>query len=339
MSNQTHFPPLGAIFGSGRSGTTWLGCILSSHPDVAYRFEPFHRSRSISSSNLNTIKNNIEQGNFSEEELWKLYQELKLAYSAWEKPPFFSKNHQSYRQKLRPFLYPLARKFNRFDQFYSSFFKPSSEPLLIFKEVTMTNLFVNLLKTKQVPLVYIIRHPCAVLSSLKKGQEKKLMAEGRRTVLKSLLAKHDPQLAESYKNQIDNNSLSILEQEALLWRVDNEKVLKSVHNQPNALLIWYEELTQNSLELSETLMSHFNLKMTKEVVRFLEESTQEKFSRLYRIQRGELGIDPYFSIFRNPQVSRDKWKETMSQEEKDEVLNIVQDSIVFLKGCELGGWD
>ncbi|MDJ0687655.1 MAG: hypothetical protein QNJ41_04015 [Xenococcaceae cyanobacterium MO_188.B32] len=38
---------MGALFGLGRSGTTWLGAIVASHPEILYRFEPFHRLQKI----------------------------------------------------------------------------------------------------------------------------------------------------------------------------------------------------------------------------------------------------------------------------------------------------
>ena len=36
-------PKIGAIFGTGRSGSTWVGAVINTHPKIAYRFEPFDR--------------------------------------------------------------------------------------------------------------------------------------------------------------------------------------------------------------------------------------------------------------------------------------------------------
>jgi hypothetical protein len=35
------FDSIAVISGAARSGTSWLGQILDSSPDVAYRFQPF----------------------------------------------------------------------------------------------------------------------------------------------------------------------------------------------------------------------------------------------------------------------------------------------------------
>jgi hypothetical protein len=43
MENDNYSPRIMGIFGTGRSGSSWLGSIIDSHPQVAYRFEPFHR--------------------------------------------------------------------------------------------------------------------------------------------------------------------------------------------------------------------------------------------------------------------------------------------------------
>jgi hypothetical protein len=44
LSNKTHSQllPVNFIVGCGRSGTTILGYVLSLHPNISYRFEPYH---------------------------------------------------------------------------------------------------------------------------------------------------------------------------------------------------------------------------------------------------------------------------------------------------------
>ncbi|MGL6343136.1 MAG: hypothetical protein ACRC80_28855, partial [Waterburya sp.] len=91
ISAQPSAPKLGGIFGTGRCGTTWLGAMVSSHPDVAYRFEPFHRLKK-SKIAIATALEKIRAEDFSAQDLNLIYQALLPAYPEVEKPPFFAKN-------------------------------------------------------------------------------------------------------------------------------------------------------------------------------------------------------------------------------------------------------
>ena len=93
IDDQRHDLKMGSIFGTGRSGTTWLGAMVSSHPEIAYRFEPFHRlgaTQPAVEEALETIRSN----EFSYKDLSSVYQALLPAYPQAEKPPFFPKNCQ-----------------------------------------------------------------------------------------------------------------------------------------------------------------------------------------------------------------------------------------------------
>ena len=109
MIDQNSSYSLGAIFGAGRSGTTWLGSVVSSHPDVAYRFEPFHRLENRN-NHLKEVRQKIESNSVSSQDLFLLYQALLPAAPEMEKQPFFSKTFERRFSKGEQLLWPLARK-------------------------------------------------------------------------------------------------------------------------------------------------------------------------------------------------------------------------------------
>ncbi|MDJ0687656.1 MAG: hypothetical protein QNJ41_04020 [Xenococcaceae cyanobacterium MO_188.B32] len=208
--------------------------------------------------------------------------------------------------------------------------------MLVFKEVDYPDMVVKFLTETEVPIVYIIRHPCAVVSSIMRGQENSLMPmpEPRMAVLKRVLNKHEPKLAKIYGEKLDK--LTISEQEALHWLVENGRALRICQKHSQGLIVIYEELTERPLEIAQKVFQHFNLTMPEESVAFIEESTKKSLTSA--IKRGEVNMNQYFTVFRDPKVSRDRWKEEMSKEDRIRVMQIVKDSPEFSLGAERGFW-
>ncbi|NEP08673.1 MAG: sulfotransferase [Symploca sp. SIO2C1] len=324
---------LGAIFGTGRSGTTWLGAILQSHPAISYRFEPFTRLQKTQVE-ISQALELIQSDAFSVKELPSIYQALLPAYPECEKPPFFPKNYPVRFSWGKSLTWPLARKNALGSCLFRYLYTPKGQPKLVFKEVDKAKLLIPLLARTEMPIAYIVRHPCAVISSVMRGQNNSIMPSGRRSVLKNLLAKYEPMLAEQYGERLETLKLS--EQEALLWLVEVGRSVSACQNSPNGLLVIYEELTERTLELTEKIFSHFGLNMAQESVSFIEESTST--SSAPRMKRGEIGINQYFTVFRDSKVSRDRWKQEMSTEDQQRVMKIVKNSPVFALAAEQGLW-
>ena len=326
---------LGAIFGASRSGTTWLGTLISSHPDVAYRFEPFHRLAKIQPDIERSLKI-LRSPQLSSEHRSQIYHSLLPAYPEIEKPPFFHKNYQIPLNWGRGAIWPLSRRNPLASQIFRRLYTPNTAsaapPTLIFKQVEMVDVVAGLLEKLGVPVVYLMRHPCAVVWSRIQGQQNALMPTVRAQKLDNILRDCFPELAEQYAGKLETPA----EKEAMLWRIDVESVLSACSNSPKGLPIFYEDLVANTLPVVEKALEHFGLSLSQETVSFIEDSTQNTSN--LRQKRGEIGINPYFSVFRNSQAVCDKWKDEMPAEERSRVTKIVRECKAFQMAMERGLW-
>lgn len=336
---QTLPPRFGAIFGAGRSGTTWLGAIAASHPEVVYRFEPFHRARNEDPA-IAAAEDRIVADDFGPADLPQIYAALLKATPDLEKPPFFSKHYATQVPIGRGFLWPLARRNAAIGRIFQGFYTPKGQPFSVFKEVGLRQHMVRLLERTEVPIVYLVRHPCAVLYSLLRGQEQGVMPSGRRKVVSDWLDKHhDPALAREYKPRLEE--LTIAEIEALLWRMEVELVTRALSGCASGIVLVYEELTEAPHAVAERMFAHFGYpdRLPDQCTDFIDASIRGDNSWQVRFKYGEIGIKPYFSVFRNPNVSRDTWKEKMPAEQRQQILAIVRDSKAYALGADKNFWD
>ena len=132
LMNSSESLPLIALWGPPRSGTTWLGQIFDSHPDVAYRYQPLFSYRfkgAVSTdSSPAAVQNFLHELATSEDDF--VLQSTKRTEGV---VPVFTKH-------------PPSR--------------------LVFKEVRYLQLTSHFLAT--VPAsraIAILRHPCATISS------------------------------------------------------------------------------------------------------------------------------------------------------------------------------
>lgn len=122
-----------SVHGAPRSGTSWLGQILNSSPDVAYRFQPFFSY---------AFKNRLTE-NASDEITSAFFDDLLATHDEFVlQTKNVSGHHETTFKKNHP-----AR-------------------LMVLKEVRYHYLINFLLHTvENLKVVGIVRHPCAVINS------------------------------------------------------------------------------------------------------------------------------------------------------------------------------
>jgi hypothetical protein len=127
-----------SIHGAPRSGTSWLGQIFDSSPNVRYKFQPLFSYAFKDRINLQSTK----------EEFMKFLDELY--------------------NKQDPFLDQLDKKE---DGRYPIFkIKEENPPILVMKMVRYHYLIPHLISNvPNIKIIGIVRHPCAVLNSWRKA--------------------------------------------------------------------------------------------------------------------------------------------------------------------------
>lgn len=120
-----------AIFGVPRSGTSWLGQLFNSSPEVVYRYQPLFSY---------AFKDFLNEKS-SAKSIRSFYDEL-------------IRTQDSFVLQKKNISGNSAPRFNK-----------ENSKSLIWKEVRYINILENLLDQSDTKLIGIIRHPCAVLLS------------------------------------------------------------------------------------------------------------------------------------------------------------------------------
>jgi hypothetical protein len=323
-------PKIMGIFGTGRSGSSWLGSIMDSHPQVAYRFEPFHRLKHDKA--ILQARQLLESEQLQERDLVQIYKALLPSHPLLERPPFFPKTDEFVFCKS--WVRVPTRQFNILSFLFKWLYTPRTQPPIVFKEVVGEQMMRQLLTSTSVPVVYLVRHPCAVVLSTVTGQKQDMMPTGRYPILSKLLHKHDPALAAQYSSKVED--MDLLEKAALLWRIDVEKGILAAQGHKNALIVIYENLCNDPLGISKQIFEHFGLDFSTQTAHYLDSLNQS--TQTQRRYFSEFGIKSYFSVIRNPEAMKDKWKQKMPLEDRQRVLQLVQESPAFQFCASLGKW-
>lgn len=125
-----------SIHGVPRSGTSWLGQIFDSHPDVAYRHQPLFAYRFKDRLNLTSTRDEI-----------------------------FSFLNELYQLADDDFIMDTARR-EAASEFWESAVKHSNPEFLVMKMVRYHHLLSLFLREIiGIKIIGITRHPCAVINS------------------------------------------------------------------------------------------------------------------------------------------------------------------------------
>ena len=312
------FDQLVLVLGAARSGTSWLGKIFDSHPDVLYRHEP----------DLALWERRLPF--FIPEPDTDAYVTVAAEYvarlmhtptfKASGQLPAFPKSYHTFgMQSLRTAMIEALRGVGavsgsqRMRAFpVPDLFRPDRHPHLriVMKSVSAAGRARVFLKALPgMRLVFLLRHPCGQVASARRGFTQGKFVSGDPVLVHDVLSTPGGQrygLTEDRLTAFGNTELL-----AWHWATTNELVLDAMSGHENARFVLYEDLCADPVEQTRDLFSFTGLDWNRQTENFIRRSTS--FG----------GTERYFSVFRNAVASANRWRTELSEQDQRIVMDVV----------------
>lgn len=324
------FDQLVMVLGAPRSGTSWLGKIFDSHPDVLYRHEP---DLALWERRLPFFIPERETETFVEiaaEYVTRLMHTPTLKASG--QLPTFPKNYYGFgMQPLRTGIINVLRWVEAASgsRRLRSFPVPdlvnldSYAPLrIVMKSVSASGRACVFLKALPgMRLVFLLRHPCGQIASTLRGLTQGKFDTG--VFVRDVLGTRSARRYGLTEDRL--NAASYPEQLAWHWVAMNELVLEAMSGHENARFVLYEELCADPVPQARKLFSFTGLDWNRQTEDFIRRSTNYG------------GTERYFSVFRNAVASANKWRAELDQEDQEVIMSVVARTSPGQLWADLGG--
>jgi hypothetical protein len=315
LSSMT-FDQLIMVLGAPRSGTSWLGKIFDSHPNVLYRHEP------------DLVLWDRRLPYFIPERDTDAYMAIAAEYVAWlmhmptlkasGQLPAFPKNYYPLgAQPLRTAIINVlrwveaasgSRRMRSFpvpDLFRLDRYAPLR---IVMKSVSASGRARVFLKALPgMRLIFLLRHPCGQIESILRGSTQGKFETG--VLIEDLFGTPSAQRYGLSKRRL--KAACHMEQLAWHWVAMNELVLDAISDHENARFVLYEDLCADPVPQARELFSFARLDWNPQTEAFIQRSTSYE------------GTERYFSVFRNAMASANKWRTEFTNQDQDAIINVV----------------
>jgi len=308
------------LMGMPRSGTSWLGKIFDSHPDTLYRHEPdsAQRIRGI------PIFADVAHAPQYLDVITDVVNKLPGAWlsNVAATLPVFRKSYYAHPQFLLRKCGILATKLGA--RILGELPVPEvidlrqvPQLLPVWKSIeSLGRLGVLCRSLPACRAVLILRHPCGYVASVLRGEAKGKFNSsspahedlGLFEMLMEL-----PQAA-TYGLCIERiKGMHPVERLAWSWVLHNEKAMNDVIGMRNCSPIRYEDLCSDPMAYAATLFEFSGLDWNEQTEAFIRQSTASDKSS-------------YYSIFKDPLKSANKWKAELAPADIERVIAVIRDT-------------
>lgn len=315
---------LSIVFVSGfpRSGTTWFANVLNSHPGVLYRHELLGRQlASLDPELASALKAGaaLDAG-----QRRSVHEFIVRANEVSDRPPFFAKSFLPIgNARAHQLAWLGARAVPALSRLYERLYTPKADRIahVLIKETrSMVGLDAILAALEPAHLLFLVRHPCAVVASHLSGVASGLMNEPDATVRESWV---EPILdaRESIAGELTRERVlgcSVAEFTALRWCAHVHDQIALERRVEGARFVLYEALLSDPKPRFAALFESIGLGLAPQTASFLERSGTSAHTTLMERDAS----DRYFSVYRDSDFDPHRWRRTLSESDRRSVLEL-----------------
>lgn len=308
------------LVGMPRSGTTWLAKGIDRQKKTIY----FHEPDSEEKINIPHLIEDAEV----EEHLETVRKYLpgiinNKSLKVVGRLPFYPKDNLSSFSlninKAKIYFAKIASNlFKKINIKKASITLPKSQDNVIFWKSIESPARLNILAkaNPDMPIAYVVRHPCGVINSELRGIRKHEF--GDNLPIYQAYGLMEELVYSSVGKSLNFDmaqfkALTPAQRLAVRWLIYNEKALEDVNNNANIKLFIYEDICSNPKAGFKQLYEHLGLKDNGEIEKYVLETTSSETEKYYSIQK-----DPLHSAM--------KWQEQLSVEDQQAIKEILKDT-------------
>ena len=305
------------LAGSARGGTSWALKVLDSHPSVCGCHEPFYQLNTDES--LRSLFDRLKAGQGTDEDTRRLISSAINGCVETHKPPFFQKEFLKSPAWLRTAAWMSAKALRPLKPVfqYMATGNLNRSHCLVIKNRPFL-LLDRILASIHADAILLLRHPCGVVSSWLRGMRMGVMQAASADPL-AVWARYSSSLeplgftAQQLSEMSDAGIL------AVNWLVDTLLFRQYENSRMRTRTIVYEDLVRDPAGEWRQVFEWMGMTFDPAVESFLTRSSKPAFD-----VRNLLGKRySYFSVQRNGKSPIEAWRMEMTQNEIDEVMNIV----------------
>ncbi|MDA8050896.1 MAG: sulfotransferase [Rhodospirillales bacterium] len=312
------------IVGAPRSGTSWVGKIFDSHPNVLYRHEP---DTVLPESRLPFIIRTDDSARYVEIAAAYLDRLLRVStIKSSAQVPLFPKNYRS--RAMQPLYGAMVHSARLFAKVLATprvgavalpnLFDLDQHPelQLILKTVTaLGRIEVFLRAAPMLRVVFLLRHPGGQVASMLRGMRLGRM-EQRDAFIKDVA--RTPAAARYGLTLQSLAKSSDIEQWTWNWVAMNEFAMEALSNRGHGrtLIMTYEDVCSDPVRQGKALFRFANLDWNRQTEDFIKQS----------IQGGR--TERYYSVFRNVATAANKWRSELAGCDQQTITNILQQTML-----------
>ncbi len=300
------------IVGAQRSGTTWLGKIFDSHPDVLYRHEPDREALLPPRAEGPVLRAAVER--------WIHERGSRAA----GKRPFFRKTCQpGWAYWLRGAIASALAAGSKLPLIGQDLSHVTVPDLAAFGHAPHLRAAIKSINlcheigriAHLIPdsrTIVIMRHPCGQVHSVMRGAAQhrfELRVAGADLPYDEVMA---AAMAERYGCAGPAfQALREAGKYAWGWVAFNETALAAIEGTDNARIVLYEDLCAEPVEHTRALFTFANLSWNAQTEDFLTRSSHDSSS------------PGYYAVFRDSAAAAERWRSQMPAEDQDAVRAVV----------------